>query len=162
MPTMCPLDPWRVICPLRARGPTPAGPPTAWSVPVTVPVGPEGPLGDEQPANDTEATRTGSRASNGQGLSTHGLPSFACSWTTCSNETVSEAHPAVTATHFGDISLVHAVRTRCCLLTLRFTPHDFGPARQSLRCQASRVVTDQYVKSASASARTRKIPDSTP
>jgi hypothetical protein len=43
MPTMCPLDSWRVICPLRARGQSPGGPPTAWSVPVTVPVGPGGP-----------------------------------------------------------------------------------------------------------------------
>ena len=63
MPVMCPLGPWRVICPLRARGPTPEGPPTAWSVPVRVPVGPEGPLGDEQLASNTEAAMTGIRES---------------------------------------------------------------------------------------------------
>ncbi len=64
MPVMCPLDPWRVTCPLRARGITPAGPPTAWSMPVRVPVGPCGPLGDPKLlANRTEATTTTSSRS---------------------------------------------------------------------------------------------------
>ena len=112
MAVMCPLDPWRVICPLRARGPAPEGPPTAWSVPVSVPVGPGGPLGDErsQLANNTEAAVIASRASKVRDFRRTAYPPL-CSCPTCSNESVGEARPAVTATHYGDISLIHVVST---------------------------------------------------
>jgi hypothetical protein len=63
MANLVPFDPWRVICPVRPRGPAPGGPPTAWSVPVRVPVGPEGPVGDEQLASVIPAVMTASKIS---------------------------------------------------------------------------------------------------
>ena len=135
MIALLPFDPWRVTCPLKARGPTPEGPPTAWSVPVRVPAGPGGPLGDEQLASNTEAAMTGSRESKVRELRRTAHPPVARSWTTCSNEPAWAAQPAVTATR-----LWGHLPPSCCRhpmplawLTWCFKPRDGGPARRSLR-----------------------------
>lgn len=123
---LVPFDSWRVICPVRARWPTPGAPPTAWSVPVRVPVGPGGPLGDEQLASVIPAAMTASKISETRRtvfLRSHvlarTLPQRARRRsTTC---TGCRAHVDTPLTDVTGRS------------PLRFSPPDGGPARWSRR-----------------------------
>ena len=146
MPVMCPLDPWRVTCPLRARGPSPGGPPTAWSVPVRVPVGPAGPVGDEQLANNTEAAMTGSRESKLRDFRrTAYPPSGIVGLLVRTNRSAKQRAMGVTLC--GNSSLFHAVSTCCRLL---------GP----LCVQAARRWTSQTVAAMSSTDNASSPPPS--